>query len=169
MLSQNMTDKIIDYIMSHGGDFAEVFAEHTRRNQLAMTGGNMSEALAGVESGVGIRIFSGDQCAYFYTEDEREENLFRLLKENWKAGEPVRPDWKKLSADQKIYDSTTEHFKSASVKDKMKLMEKCDKAGLAYSSFADVSEIFGYGSACADCQFGRSLHGRPPHEDKILY
>ena len=65
MLSQNMTDKIIDYIMSHGGDFAEVFAEHTRRNQLAMTGGNMSEALAGVESGVGIRIFSGDQCAYF--------------------------------------------------------------------------------------------------------
>lgn len=44
MLSQNMTDKIIDYIMSHGGDFAEVFAEHTRRNQLAMTGGNMSEA-----------------------------------------------------------------------------------------------------------------------------
>ena len=46
MLSQNMTDKIIDYIMSHGGDFAEVFAEHTRRNQLAMTGGNMSEALA---------------------------------------------------------------------------------------------------------------------------
>ena len=90
MLSQNMTDKIIDYIMSHGGDFAEVFAEHTRRNQLAMTGGNMSEALAGVESGVGIRIFSGDQCAYFYTEDEREENLFRLLKENWKAGEPVR-------------------------------------------------------------------------------
>ena len=78
MLSQNMTDKIIDYIMSHGGDFAEVFAEHTRRNQLAMTGGNMSEALAGIESGVGIRIFSGDQCAYFYTEDEREENLFRL-------------------------------------------------------------------------------------------
>ena len=103
MLSQNMTDKIIDYIMSHGGDFAEVFAEHTRRNQLAMTGGNMSEALAGVESGVGIRIFSGDQCAYFYTEDEREENLFRLLKENWKAGEPVRPDWKKLSADQILW------------------------------------------------------------------
>ena len=27
MLSQNMTDKIIDYIMSHGGDFAEVFAD----------------------------------------------------------------------------------------------------------------------------------------------
>ena len=50
MLSQNMTDKIIDYIMSHGGDFAEVFAEHTRRNQLAMTGGNMSEALAGIRS-----------------------------------------------------------------------------------------------------------------------
>lgn len=86
MLSQNMTDKIIDYIMSHGGDFAEVFAEHTRRNQLAMTGGNMSEALAGVESGVGIRIFSGDQCAYFYTEDEREENLFRLLKKTGKQG-----------------------------------------------------------------------------------
>lgn len=80
MLSQNMTDKIIDYIMSHGGDFAEVFAEHTRRNQLAMTGGNMSEALAGIESGVGIRIFSGDQCAYFYTEDEREENLFPSVK-----------------------------------------------------------------------------------------
>ena len=100
----------------------------------------MSEALAGIESGVGIRIFSGDQCAYFYTEDEREENLFRLLKENWKAGEPVRPDWEKLSADQKIYDSTTEYFQSASVKDKMKLMEKCDKAGSAYSS--QISQMY---------------------------
>ena len=76
----------------------------------------------------------------FYTEDEREENLFRLLKENWKAGEPVRPDWEKLSADQKIYDSTTEYFQSASVKDKMKLMEKCDKAGLAYSS--QISQMY---------------------------
>ena len=28
MLSQNMTDKIIDYIMSHGGDFAEVQSIH---------------------------------------------------------------------------------------------------------------------------------------------
>lgn len=134
MLSQNMTDKIIDYIMSHGGDFAEVFAEHTKRNQLTMTGGNMSEALAGIESGVGIRIFSGAQCAYLYTEDEREENLFRLLKENWKAGEPVRPDWKNTSADQKIYDSRTEYFQNATVKDKIQLMERCDKAGLAYDS-----------------------------------
>ena len=74
MLSQNMTDKIIDYIMSHGGDFAEVFAEHTKRNQLTMTGGNMSEALAGIESGVGIRIFSGAQCAYLYTVKRKLES-----------------------------------------------------------------------------------------------
>ena len=62
MLSQNMTDKIIDYIMSHGGDFAEVFAEHTRRNQLAMTGGNMSEALAGIES----YIFRRPVCIFLH-------------------------------------------------------------------------------------------------------
>ena len=67
MLSQNMTDKIIDYIMSHGGDFAEVFAEHTRRNQLAMTGGNMSEALAGIESGVGNPyIFRRPVCIFLH-------------------------------------------------------------------------------------------------------
>ena len=102
-----------------------MFAEHTRRNQLAMTGGNMSGGTGReLNRGVGILYFPATSVHIFYTEDEREEDLFRLLKENWKAGEPVRPDWEKLSADQKIYDSTTEYFQSASVKDKMKLYGK---------------------------------------------
>ena len=63
MLSQNMTDKIIDYIMSHGGDFAEVFAEHTRRDQLAMTGGNMSRHWQESNRASNPYIFRNPVCA----------------------------------------------------------------------------------------------------------
>ena len=73
MLSQNMTDKIIDYIMSHGGDFAEVFAEHTRRNQLAMTGGNMSEALAGIES-----VYFPATSVHISTQKMRGKRIFSV-------------------------------------------------------------------------------------------
>ena len=93
MISEALSGKILDYIMSHGGDFGEVFYEdrfYTQMNMIAENavsgGGNPSGLSCGRESGTGIRIFQGNACLYFYADGADETELFRLLKENWKSG-----------------------------------------------------------------------------------
>lgn len=54
MLRQNTLEKIMDYIMSHGGDFAEIYGEYTVRNQIIMSGSQIAEASSGTDAGVGI-------------------------------------------------------------------------------------------------------------------
>lgn len=139
MLRQNTVEKLIDYIMSHGGDFAEIYGENAVRNQITMSGGRVSEASSGVDAGVGIRILSGTECSYLYSGDEREESLLRLLKENW--GKENR---KKIMQSgnhrqspeitRRIYDQVDHTCRTASMGEKVILMERCDKAGLSYSS-----------------------------------
>lgn len=92
MISRSLSEKILDYIMSHGGDFGEVFSEdryYTQMNMIAegaSDGGKASGIACGLESGTGIRIFEGEASLYFYADGADEAVLFRLLKEGWKPG-----------------------------------------------------------------------------------
>ena len=88
MIKETTAEKILDYILSHGGDFGEVFYEDTSFTKLRMTGKEIETVSAGNETGTGIRIFQNGASLYFYTEGGEEETLFRLLKENWKGGKP---------------------------------------------------------------------------------
>lgn len=132
MLRQNTLEKIMDYIMSHGGDFAEIYGEYTVRNQIIMSGSQIAEASSGTDAGVGIRILRGTECSYLYSGDEREESLLKLLKENWKK--TSKQSWQGRNILQKIYHHVDNSYRSASMREKVALMERCDKAGLAYDS-----------------------------------
>jgi len=81
MLKNNYIEAILDYIVSHGGDFAEVFYEETKRNTITLIGDRIANCSPGEERGIGIRFFSGQESFYLHTADYREENVFRLLKE----------------------------------------------------------------------------------------
>ena len=92
MIDQKLAEKILDYIVSHGGDFGEVFSEDRLFTQLNMIaegasagGGSPSGLSCGLESGTGIRIFQGGSCVYLYTDGADETKLFRLLKEGWRG------------------------------------------------------------------------------------
>lgn len=134
MLRQNTLEKIIDYIMSHGGDFAEIYGEYTVRDQLVMSGGQISEASSGTDSGVGIRILCGTQCSYLYSGDEREESLLKLLKENWKREKQPEKRWQWDHVSPDIYQGSDTSYHAASMKEKIELMRRCDRAGLTYNS-----------------------------------
>lgn len=134
MLRQNLLEKVMDYIMSHGGDFAEIYGEYNIHNQIIMSGSKISETSSGTDAGVGIRILCGTQCSYLYSGDEREESLLKLLKENWKKNKTSKQSWQPWNISQNAYHHMDNSYRSASVKEKVALMERCDKAGLAYNS-----------------------------------
>lgn len=169
MIKESTAEKILDYIASHGGDFGEVFCEDTDYTRLFMSGGSLSEALAGRESGTGIRIFEGNSCTYLSCAGCGEEQLFRLLKESWTPG-------KGCAAESKTAEGFMEHAagnsvarvpektsglskhcaektgeencgrkapasfpkprtgKTVSTEEKLSLLSRCSRAGLAFDS-----------------------------------
>lgn len=131
MIKETTAEKILDYILSHGGDFGEVFYEDTSFTKLRMTGREIETVSAGNETGTGIRIFQNGASLYFYTEGGEEETLFRLLKENWKGGKPQGGTFGFASQGRKHYGD--EDLRQAGLPEKAALVERCNLAGLSVS------------------------------------
>ncbi|NUP06700.1 MAG: TldD/PmbA family protein [Polyangiaceae bacterium] len=61
--------------MAKGGERADVFIQHRVSHTMALEDGEVNRAFASVELGAGVRVVSGDQTGYGYTEDLTLESL----------------------------------------------------------------------------------------------
>ena len=75
MIQQALLEELIAKALSTGGDFAEVYAEHTRNNSLQFVDGKIDKIHDNVLSGVGIRVFRGQRTVYATTTDLTREGL----------------------------------------------------------------------------------------------
>ena len=78
IMSSATLDRVLDAASAGGADFSEVFCEDNRQTVLNVRAAGVESSTIGRESGVGIRIFSGMNCYYAYSNDTREEALIRL-------------------------------------------------------------------------------------------
>jgi TldD protein len=60
--------KVIAEAMSKGGDYADVFFEHKKTNNLGLEDGKVNRAFSNIGYGVGIRVLKGDQTGFAYSE-----------------------------------------------------------------------------------------------------
>ncbi len=67
--------RILDRALSRGGDFAEIFFEHTHSGSLFMEEGLLKESSASVRIGAGIRVLRYPRCGYSYTNRLTSEAL----------------------------------------------------------------------------------------------
>lgn len=75
MISKDILQEVLSKALRSGGDFAEIFAEDTIKNNINMTSGKIENAVSGRDFGVGVRIFKGLRCVYAYTNDKSREGL----------------------------------------------------------------------------------------------
>ena len=68
-----VTEKVMQDVMntalSRGGDFADLYFEHSISSTLAMSDDAVNRAYGSVDLGVGIRVVEGDQVGYSFTEE----------------------------------------------------------------------------------------------------
>ncbi len=81
MIKKELLEEVLGCAMSSGGDFAEVFAEHSRVNTLQFVDGRIDRINDGVISGVGIRVFLGERTVYATTTDMSREGLLRAARD----------------------------------------------------------------------------------------
>lgn len=74
-MSDSLFRKALAEALSKGGDFADLFFEHTISNQLMLEDGKVNRAYSDVALGVGIRTVKGDQVGYGFTQDLTEKSI----------------------------------------------------------------------------------------------
>lgn len=71
---------VIKEALSKGGDYADIFFEHTFSNSIALRDGEVNRIASNIDYGVGIRVVSGDQTGYAYVENTEIKQLIQAAK-----------------------------------------------------------------------------------------
>lgn len=69
--------KVISEALSKGGDYADVFFEHTFSNNISLRDGEVNRASSNIDYGVGVRVVAGDQTGYAYVENTEIKDLLK--------------------------------------------------------------------------------------------
>jgi TldD protein len=67
--------RVLAEALTKGGDFADLYFEHTISNYLILEDGKVNRAYCDVALGVGIRTVKGDQVGYGFTQDFGEKAM----------------------------------------------------------------------------------------------
>ena len=140
IMSSATLDRVLDAASAGGADFSEVFCEDNRQTVLNVRAAGVESSTIGRESGVGIRIFSGMNCYYAYSNDTREETLIRLARELSKAagsGNAQRaPLGQLVDCSHSISPMPMSSFDA---KRKVELVNRVVRSGMEYHS--DISQM----------------------------
>jgi len=92
MLDRNIINDMLHEAISQGGDFAEIFVEHKKSNNISMTDKKIESAASTIEFGVGVRIFNGYSFIYSYTNDLSRDSLLNVAKKAGLAAKDNKKD-----------------------------------------------------------------------------
>jgi TldD protein len=74
-IDQELLGAVLSRSLSRGGEYADLFFQHTRTNYVGLQDGEVNQAYAQVELGCGVRVVRGDQTGFAFTEDLTRESL----------------------------------------------------------------------------------------------
>ncbi len=101
MLKRETVENVLTAALESGADFAEIYAEETKRSSIAMINGKVETALGGLDYGAGVRLFYGNQAIYGFTNDLSEKSLLHIAKEGAAAlrGDRIyaRKGWREMA------------------------------------------------------------------------
>ncbi len=69
--------KLLSSALSKGGDYADIFFEYTTTNEISLRDGEVNVAASHIDSGVGIRVISGEKTGYAFSESTEFESMHR--------------------------------------------------------------------------------------------
>jgi TldD protein len=69
--------KVMEKAMSRGGDYCDLYFQHSISNQIGLEDDIVNRAHSSVDFGVGIRVLKGEQTGYSFTEVITEEAMLK--------------------------------------------------------------------------------------------
>jgi TldD protein len=77
-IDETLCRKLLSRALSRGGDFADLYFEHTVSNFIGLEDGKVNRLYGDVTLGVGVRTVKGDQVGYGFTQELTEESMMSV-------------------------------------------------------------------------------------------
>ncbi|KKM11740.1 peptidase C69 [Clostridiales bacterium PH28_bin88] len=78
MVPKDVLSDVLAIALRQGGDFAEVYLERKRNTGIGLEANQVERVVSGLDVGAGIRVISGENTAYAYTNDISREGLEKV-------------------------------------------------------------------------------------------
>jgi len=126
-VSENDLKKVMAAAMEKGGDYADIFFEHTLNNSLSLRDGKVNAASSNIDFGVGVRVVKGDQTGYAYTETVSLNEMLKAARTAARiatGSQAVAPvNLTEVSLNKNYYDIASS-WEETSVNDKKPFLQK---------------------------------------------
>lgn len=79
-VNTGILQKVISECLSKGGDFADLYFEHTFSNNISLKDGEVSRISSNIDYGVGVRVVVGDQTGFAYVENTHLADMLKAAR-----------------------------------------------------------------------------------------
>lgn len=79
-VSEGDLKKVLTAALEKGGDYADLFFEHSYRNNIGLQDGAVNRAASNIDFGVGVRVLAGDQTGYAYVENVTLDEMLKAAR-----------------------------------------------------------------------------------------
>ncbi|MDR2146992.1 MAG: TldD/PmbA family protein [Tannerella sp.] len=122
--------KALAAAMEKGGDYADLFFEHTFSNSVGLLDGEVNRAYSNIDYGMGVRVISGDQTGYAYVENITLDEMLKAARTAARIanGAPAKGavNLSEIKYKNNLYNVRTPWDK-ISVKDKMPYLQQINE------------------------------------------
>ena len=125
-VSENDLRKVIAVALEKGGDYADLFFEHSLDNYVALQDGAVNRAGSDIQYGVGIRVVAGDQTGYAYVENVTLNEMLNAARTASRIanGSAKTPPVKVDAQTFKNYYPVVNSWEDANIQAKMPYLQK---------------------------------------------
>lgn len=143
MVDKNLLERVLLETLSTGGDFADIFVEERKDNNISLISGKIETALTGTDFGVGIRLIKDLFDVYAYTNDASEESLMKLAKEiaATLTGESKFSKIELVRQELEIVNPILEEPSSVSIEEKIEYIKRAEEYTKNYSPLISQVKI----------------------------
>ena len=126
-VSKELIRKVLTTALEKGGDYADLFFEHTFDNSVGLRDGAVNRNYSNISYGMGVRVLSGDQSGYAFVEDVTQDEMLKAARtaariaSSSKKVNPVALTEKNIP---KNYYPVVSPWESVMLKEKMPYLQK---------------------------------------------
>jgi TldD protein len=149
-VTPQLLQKVISTAMEKGGDYADLYFEHTILNNCSLEDGKVNSASSNIAYGVGIRVVKGDQTGYAYSENVTEEAMLKAARTAANIADSqaakISLDVSELTAPN--YYAINKSWEDTSIKDKVPFIQRMnDNVFAADARVTKVNAVLGDSSS----------------------
>lgn len=135
-VSERLMERCLGEALSAGGEYADLYFEAVTSTSLGIDEGIVKTASQGISVGCGIRVLSGERTGFAYTDDLSSEKLLKAARTAAliASGPATQMAQGFTHTEASTLYPVAGATADAEISEKLKLIERADKAARAYDS-----------------------------------